>query len=199
MEATMNATATLTPTGATALDRVEEKPLYEVVNSQVVELPPMGIYASWVTLQVAYLLQTFAAPRSLGTIVMEALFILDPVRNTRGRPDLAFVSAQKWPADQPPPETGDWEVVPDLAVEVISPNDLAEDVLAKTREYFRFGVRQVWLIYPLDKEIYIYDSPTHPRVLTVNDEWDGGDLLPGLKLPVRSLFERQPQSTPTAG
>lgn len=195
----MNSIATLTPPKITEPDRVDEQPLYEVVNGQVVELSSMGAYASWVTMELAYLLRAFVGGRGIGTVVMEMLFILDLVRDTRRRPDVAFVSAQKWPPDRPPPETGDWEVVPDLAVEVVSPNDLAEKVLAKMREYFRFGVRQVWIVYPLDKEIYIYDSPTHPRVVTADEEWDGGELLPGLKLPMRSLFERQPQSTPTAG
>jgi Uma2 family endonuclease len=199
MEAMMNATATLSSPKTTARGPVEERPLYEVVNGQTVELPSMGAYATWITLELTILLRSFVLPRSLGAIVMEMLFILDPVRDTRRRPDVAFVSAQRWPSHQPPPETGDWEVVPDLAVEVVSPNDLAEKVLAKMREYFRFGVRQVWIVYPVDKEIYIYESPTHPRVLTADDELNGGELLPGLKLPVRSLFQQQPQTTPSTG
>jgi Uma2 family endonuclease len=121
------------------------------------------------------------------------------VRDIRRRPDVAFVSAQKWPLDQPLPETGDWEVIPDLAVEVVSPNDVFQDVLKKMAEYFRLGVRQVWIIIPSHRQIYCYDSPTtSPRVLNVGEELDGGTLLPGLRLPVGSLFQQQPQVAPAA-
>jgi Uma2 family endonuclease len=128
---------------------------------------------------------------------MEALFILDPIKNLRRRPDVAFVSAAKWPLDRLLPETGDWEIVPDLAVEVVSPNDIFLEVLSKMREYFRFGVRQVWIVVPNDQEIYIYNSPTSPHFLTAADELDGGTLLPGLNLPLDSFFQRQPEAAPS--
>src|SRR5205814_1449288 len=123
-----------------------EDTLYEVVNGQRVELPSMGIYASWITGQLDRRLGFFVDEHRLGTVVPEALFILDTEHNLRRRPDLAFVSAERWPLDRLIPETGDWEVVPDLAVEVISPNDLFEDVLGKMHEYFDKGVRQVWIL-----------------------------------------------------
>lgn len=131
-------------------------------------------------------------------MVVEGLFILDPVKNLRRRPDVAFVSAEKWPVDQPLPESGDWEMIPDLAVEVVSPNDIFQDVLAKMHEYFRLGVKQVWIVLPLDREIYFYDSPKDVRILTDVEELDGGALLPGLRLQVGSLFQRQPQTVTQA-
>ena len=78
----------------------------------------------------------------------EMLFVLDAEHNLRRRPDVAFVSTARWPLDRALPETGDWDVVPDLAVEVISPNDVFKDVLAKVREYFHYGVQVVWVIAP---------------------------------------------------
>lgn len=192
----MNATATLDPTTATA-GSVKEEPLYEVVNGQKVELPPMSIYAAWVASRIDRRMGSHVETHGLGTVVVEGLFILDPARDLRRRPDVAFVSAASWPLDRPLPETGDWELVPDLAVEVVSPNDVFQEVLAKMREYFRLGVKQVWIVLPVDQEIYVYDSPRTPRVLTVDDELDGGVLLPGLRLPLGSLFQRQPQSAPS--
>jgi Uma2 family endonuclease len=55
---------------------------------------------------------------------------------------VAFVSTERWPLERPIPEDGDWEVVPDLAVEVTSSHDLWDEVLAKMHEYFEKGVRQ---------------------------------------------------------
>jgi Uma2 family endonuclease len=137
-------------------------------------------------------------PGGLGRVVTEGLFILDPVSDLRRRPDVAFVSAEKWPLDRPLPESGDWEVVPDLAIEVTSPNDLFREVLAKVHEYFRLGVRQVWVVLPEDQEIYIYDSPTELRILTAADQLDRAPLLPGLRLPVAAIFQQQARAEPTA-
>src|SRR5712692_568598 len=120
-----------------------DEALYEIVNGQRVELPPMGVYASWIASRLQSTMGPFAEADRLGTVVTEALFILDAKRNWRRRPDVAFVSSQSWALERPIPEEGDWEVVPDLAVEVSSPNDLLKDVLAKMNEYFAFGVRQV--------------------------------------------------------
>lgn len=189
----MHAIATLDPSAA-AVGSAKEERLYEVVNGQKVELPPMSIYAAWIASRLQSRIGLFAETHGLGTVVTEGLFILDPVKDLRRRPDVAFVSATNWPLDRPLPETGDWEIVPDLAVEVISPNDVFQDVLAKMREYFRMGVKQVWIVLPVDREIYVYVSPRDLRILTADDELDGGVLIPGLRLPVGSLFQRQPQT-----
>jgi Uma2 family endonuclease len=191
----MHAIATLEPSAA-AVGPAKEEPLYEVVNGQKVELPPRSIYAAWVASRLQHRIGTFAETQGSGTVVAQGLFILDPVKDLRRRPDVAFVSAAKWLLDRPLPETGDWEMVPDLAVEVISPNDVFQDALAKMREYFRLGVKQVWIVLPVNREIYIYDSPKDVRILAADDELDGGALLPGLRLTVASLFQRQPQTAP---
>src|SRR5437899_12541857 len=88
----------------------------------------------------------FPVERLLGTVLIEGLFILDSEGDLRRRPDVAFVSAERWPLDRPIPEDGDWEVIPDLAIEVTSTYDLWDGVLAKMHEYFDKGVRQVWIV-----------------------------------------------------
>jgi Uma2 family endonuclease len=191
----MNALATLQPPAA-AVGPAPEEPLYEIVNGQKVELPPMSVYSNHVAGKLFSRLNAHAETNALGSAVMECLFILDPVRDVRRRPDVAFVSAARWPLDRLLPERGDWQIVPDLAVEVVSPNDVFQEVLNKMREYFHVGVSQVWIVLPMDHEIYVYDSPTSPRVLTAADELDGGALLPGLRLAVGSLFQRQPPAAP---
>jgi Uma2 family endonuclease len=101
------------------------------------------------------------------------------------------VSKDRWALDREIPEVGDWEVIPDLAVEVISPNEVHEDVLMKVNEYFAFGVRTVWVVVPRTREIYVYRTASDVRILTATDELDGGDLLPGFRLPLADLFRRQ--------
>lgn len=182
------------PPVSTPLVCVADEPLYEVVNGQRVELPPMSAYASWIASRLQSRLGPLTEVNQLGTVVTETLFILDAGRNLRRRPDLAFVSAQKWPLDRELPERGDWELVPDLAVEVISPSDLFSDVFAKMAEYFAVGVRQVWIVLPIEKQVHVYDSPTRVRILSGTEELDSGDLLPGFHVPVAALFKTQAQT-----
>ncbi len=102
-------------------------------------------------------------------------------------PDVSFVSAARIPAEGSP--SSKWEIAPDLAIEVISPNDVWEKVSDKVREYFAAGVRQVWLVSQLQQQVMIYDSPTQIRVVTANDDLTSETLLPGFKCRVSDLFQ----------
>jgi Uma2 family endonuclease len=169
---------------------VQDEPVYEIVNGQRVDLPPMSAYATWLASRLHLRLGLYAEDKGLGTFVTEMLFVLDAEHNLRRRPDVAFVSTARWPLDRALPETGDWDVVPDLAVEVISPNDIFKDVLAKVREYFHYGVQVVWVIAPEERQVYVYDAPTHVRILTGQDELTGGEVVPGFRLSLGHLFQQ---------
>jgi Uma2 family endonuclease len=168
----------------------QDEPLYEIVDGQRVDIQPMSAYATWIASRLHGRLWPYAEEHLLGTSVTEMLFILDAERDLRRRPDVAFVSAARWPLDRQLPSTGDWEVVPTLVVEVISSTDVFKDVLAKLREYFHYGVQLVWVISPEELQVYVYDSPTHVHILAASDELTGGEVLPGFRLPLMSLFQR---------
>jgi Uma2 family endonuclease len=101
-------------------------------------------------------------------------------------PDVSFVAAERIPLSGEP--EGIWPFAPDLAVEVVSPNDLYEKVLAKVREYLAAGVRQVWLISPEHRTVTIHETPTRTRTLGEEDELSSEELLPGFRCAVRELF-----------
>ncbi|MCS7167969.1 MAG: Uma2 family endonuclease [Gemmatales bacterium] len=166
--------------------------LHEIEYGRRVEVPAMGILAIRLASQIGALLRNYGEMNRLGWHVVEGLFVLDAERDLRRRPDVAFVSAQRWPLDKPLPAQGDAPVVPDLVVEVISPNDTAEKLLTKLLEYFRHGVRLVWVVYPLQKLVYVYTGPTAVRILTEQDELDGGEVLPGFRLQLAELFAAVP-------
>jgi Uma2 family endonuclease len=173
----------------------QDDSLYEIIDGQRVDLLPMSAYATWLASRLHSRLSPYAEDQGLGTTVTEMLFVLDAERDLRRRPDVAFVSTNRWPLDRVLPRTGDWVVVPNLAVEVISPNDVFQDVLAKLREYFQYGVQVVWVIAPEEQQVYVYDAPAHVRILTVQDELTGGEVVPGFRLPLSLLF--QPSAAPT--
>jgi Uma2 family endonuclease len=164
--------------------------LYEVVNGERVEQPEMSIQANLIAFRLATRLSDDVDRSQFGTVTMEALVILDAEANLRRRPDVCFVSAERWPLDREVPETGDWEVVPDLAIEVISPNDTVENLFTKLDEYFDCGVRQVWLVLPERREVYVYDSPTDVRKLGGEAVLTGGEIIPGFEIALPSLFRR---------
>jgi Uma2 family endonuclease len=168
-----------------------EEPLYEVVHGQRVELPPMSAEATWIAGRLDQRLGPFAEDNRLGTVVPEMLFILDRETDLRRRPDVAFVSAERWPLDRNPPAVGDWEVVPDLTIEVVSPNDDMEDVLAKVGEYFDHGVRQVWVVVPGQQQVYVYDARAVVRIVAAPADLET-PLLPGWRLPLAALFRVPP-------
>jgi Uma2 family endonuclease len=166
-----------------------EDALYEVVNGQRVEIPPMGAYQGEIASALCGFLRPFATTRRLGKVVVEVLFDFGRAEMPQRRPDLAFVSYERWPRGRQVPETNAWDVVPDLAVEVVSPTNLAEEIVQKVNEYFAAGVRQVWVIYANVRQVYVYDTPTSIRVVAHGGELDGGAILPGFRLAPASLFE----------
>jgi Uma2 family endonuclease len=162
---------------------------YEVVEGKFVETPRMGAFESVIASILQTYLGPFAMEKELGRVATETLFVLSETRKLRRRPDVAYVSYERWPRNRRVPGTEAWGVVPDLAVEVVSPSNTADEVLGKIREYFQAGVRRVWVIYPTEEQAYVYRSPTKNVILTTSDEFDGEDVLPGFRLGLSKLFE----------
>lgn len=176
------------PTAKTVADEL----LYEVVNGQRRELPPMGAYENWIAGWLVQLLGPYVTTHRLGRVLPETLFLLDRSADLQRRPDVAFVSYGTWPQDRQVPNTSAWSIIPDLAVEVVSPTNTATEVVEKLADYFRAGVKLVWVIYPSHRQVYVYDSPITPRVQVIGQELDGGTVIPGFRLRLTTLFEVDP-------
>ena len=171
------------------LEAMRNDLLYEVVDNQVRELPPMGVEEGLLASTLMRILSNFAWSAGLGEVVSEILFLLIAAKKRQRRPDLAFVSFQRWPRGRRVPSAAAWEVVPNLAIEVVSPTNFANDVLEKIEDYFLSGVERVWVIYPTVAKLYDYDSPESVCILTRDKTLEGGALLPGFQLPLAELFE----------
>jgi Uma2 family endonuclease len=178
----------LEPQSASMRPPIEE-PLYEVVDGKSVELPPMGFYECGIASILGYYMEHFSRSNQLGRVRIETLFCLGLENDLERRPDVAFVSFKRWPKKRRLPRTNAGQIVPDLAVEVISETNLAKDVQIKINEYFRAGVGLVWVVFPDLNQIHVYESPTDVRILKQTEELDGGKVLPGFRLPVAALFE----------
>lgn len=180
-----------TENGST-LPTVPDDGLYELVDGELVE-KDVGAREIEIACDVAYALSSFARPRRLGRAITEMVFRIDKTRNLQPRPDSSFISDARWPFRKRVPDVPVWDMVPDLAVEVVSSTDSANQVQKKRLEYFRAGVRLLWVIHPEQREAHVFTSTMSVEILTVDRELDGGDILPGFRLPLASLFEDEPE------
>jgi Uma2 family endonuclease len=101
-------------------------------------------------------------------------------------PDIAFVAAARIPPEGDP--IGPWKIAPDLAVEIVSPNDLIEEIETKLSEYFAAEVKQVWLVSPQLQTVSVYDALNKVTILQATDELTSPALLPGFCCLVAELF-----------
>jgi len=166
--------------------------LYEVVDGQVVE-KKMSARETEIASILVGMLTPYLRTNRLGKVVGEMLFRINPENDLRRRPDVAFVSHARWPFNRRVPNVPVWDMVPDLAIEVVSPSNSASTILRKVHDYFKAGVARVWVVYPEQTEVYIYSTPQQVQVVGIGQELDGGDLLPGFRLPVAVLFEDDPE------
>jgi Uma2 family endonuclease len=181
--------STTPPVNQAVVQITDEDILYEVVDDQVVELAPTGAYEVWIASVLGAHLATFVTEHQLGRAVQEMLFDLTVATGRKRRPDVAFVSFDRWPRHRRIPRIDAWEVVPNLAVEVVSRTDSGDSVVDKVAEYFHAGVERVWIVFPSQEQVYVYDSPTSVRILTRTDGLSGDPIVPLFRLPLVELFE----------
>jgi Uma2 family endonuclease len=127
----------------------------------------------------------YAAPRKLGWVTSnDAGVILERDPDTVRGPDVAFWSILR----QPEVPEGYFEIPPDLAVEVLSPDDRRSKVRDKIREYLANGVTLVWLVDPESRAVTVYARTLRGMELDTTDTLDGGDVFPGFSCQVADLF-----------
>src|SRR5262245_19691816 len=107
-------------------------------------------------------------------------------------PDVSFVRWEKLPGRQRPTEPIP-DLVPDLAIEVLSEANTPGEMKRKLKEYFLAGVTLVWFVDPRKRTVEVFTAPDSSTTLAEGQTLGGGDVLPGLRLPVESIFARVPR------
>ena len=121
----------------------------------------------------------------LGTVVAaETGFVLARDPDTVRAPDIAFLGATR-PSG---PQRGYYPGAPDLAVEVLSPDDRPSYVVEKVAEWLEAGTIAVWVIDPRTRTVTVHSAGELAGVLEESDVLTGGILLPGFALAVRDIF-----------
>jgi Uma2 family endonuclease len=110
------------------------------------------------------------------------------------KPSVSFVRFGRFP-DQRLPE-GWATIAPDLAVEVVSPSELAEELEERLDDYRMAGVPLVWVIYPELRKVRVLRREGSPSDLREDDELSGEDVVPGFRCLLREILPRvQPAET----
>jgi Uma2 family endonuclease len=173
--------------------RKDDDPLYEILDGQRVELPPMSTLATRVASNLHMYLGHYLVSNRIGEAVVDGLFRLPLPKERNRRPDVAFISADTIAQAPNPGSDNAWAVVPELMVEVVSPHDYGEEIIERIDEYFTAGTKLVWIVYPTWRLVYVYESPYGVRILRETDHLEGGVVLPAFRLPIVSLFPTTPR------
>jgi Uma2 family endonuclease len=163
--------------------------LFELVDGELVEIAGVTAFHGFVAGALLGLLSAFARERNLGLAFPDnTAYVLRRSPDLVRIPGVSYVSWPRVPEGGIP--EGFWEIAPDLAVEIVSPSDVAQEVYRKVHEYLDAGTRIVWVLWPTYRAITLYAEGGIVRDLGPEDVLEGGDVLPGFQVSVGELFER---------
>ena len=159
---------------------------YELSRGELVPMTPVGFQHSAIVGRLGKILSNYVDDKNLGIVGMEGGFKLLLQPETTRAPDLHFVSRERLAKEGIPQNFAQFP--PDLAVEVLSPADTASEIQKKVEEYLTGGVPLVWIVDPALQRVTVYRSLQDIRILTPEDELDGGQVVPGFRVNVAEIF-----------
>lgn len=158
---------------------------YELVDGEIL-VSPTGVRHSQIAASIIYLLAAYLENNPIGRVYTPDIGIWFPNENLRS-PDVTFVRTEKLPGGKAPNTFG--EFIPDLTVEVLSPNDSLREVGRKIGEYLECGVPLVWLVDPARETVTVYRSLSETEQLRSQDTLTAEPILPGFSCPVSKFFQ----------
>lgn len=159
---------------------------YELVEGRLVVSEPPGWTHGSIAVHVSAVLHAFVRAHGLGRVVVDSGYVLARRPDTVRGPDVSFVRTVRLPA--PDVAHRFYEGAPDLAVEIVSPDDRAAEVARKVAGYLRAGSGAVWVVYPDTRSVVVHTPDGLARLLGPDDVLTGGDALPGFAVTVGELF-----------
>ncbi|UBF29273.1 Uma2 family endonuclease [Kovacikia minuta CCNUW1] len=159
---------------------------YELVNGELLDMGNSGMEHGEIGSFLGGSLSLYVRSRKLGVVCDSSTAFTMKSGNKRS-PAISFVVRERLQGRKRLPK-GFFEGSPDLAVEILSPNNTVEEIHTKIVEYFENQTRLVWVIHPDEKYVLVYHSPEPDRLLRLDDQLEGETVIPGFSLPVRELF-----------
>jgi Uma2 family endonuclease len=158
----------------------------ELVYGELVELMPVGFLHAMLVGRILFWIMSFLETHRLGKTGTELGMFLAHNPDLVYAPDVFFISKAREPAAD---SRRFFEGAPDLAVEVLSPDDRPGKRNAKIQAYLAGGTRLVWVVDPDNSTVTIFRPSFPPHVYSGRDEVTGEDVLPGFSFQVERLFK----------
>lgn len=161
--------------------------LYELVDGILVEKDTAS-FESFIAALLVHLINKYLDEHALGIVLTEG----GPLRilPTRTRmPDVSFIRWERFPQGEMPVHQKVFQVVPDLAVEILSAGNTAAEMDLNCDEYQRAGVRLIWYIDPRSRSATVYTGDGKEERIGEDGSLNGGDVLPGFEGHLRDLFD----------
>ena len=159
--------------------------LFELTRGTLLE-KTMGTLESIIAATIVRILGNYVSENELGVVLgADGMLRLD--ENLVRIPDVSFVAKDRLPGGRIPDEAIA-RLVPNIAIEVISPSNSTEEMTTKLADYFRAGVDRVWYVYPRTSTIHVYETESNFTELTVQDLLKDHSTLPTFQVPVRDIF-----------
>jgi Uma2 family endonuclease len=158
----------------------------ELVRGELILMTPAGFEHGSIVVNVTLPLGGFVRKHRLGIVTgAETGFHIACDPDTVRAPHVGFVRAERVPSTR---LRGFFPGAPDLAVEVLSPDDRATQVLAKVNDWLAAGCLLVWVVDPAKRTVSVYHKQGETLTLGAEDELSGDDVLQGFRLSVGEIF-----------
>ena len=186
-ETRVKSSPTITAEEFLKMDLGEEA--FELVEGEMIEMPPGSELHGRVCFKVALALELFGARTGHGFVTTNDSAVVTQ-RNpatVRGADVIYYSNARRSESllSQTPSS-----VPPDLVVEVVSPGNTAADLYRRISEYLSIGVGMVWIVHPVRRTLTIYrgGDDAMPIVLREDDALASLEELPGFEAKTADFF-----------
>ena len=156
--------------------------LLELIHGEIVEKMPTeehGIVAG----NTVFALRSYVQTHKSGRVGVEVRHRIPEDECNSRMPDVSYSTVRRALVTK-----GSVPTMPDLAVEVQSPDDSIKAMREKAAYYLANGAKLVWLVYPRKRMVEVYAANGHIDMLREGDTLSGEDLLPGFMMPVADFF-----------
>jgi Uma2 family endonuclease len=162
--------------------------LHELIRGEVTTMSLPGGRHGKIAAKILRMLGNYVERESIGeTYAAETGFLIERDPDTVRGADVSFIRAERLQEIVDPDKHVPF--APDLAVEVVSPNDRSPNVLEKVHDWLTAGSRMVWVVEARSHTITVHRQGIEPRVLMADETIDGGDVVPGFSCRVADCFE----------
>ncbi len=155
---------------------------YELIHGTIVERMAPTQEHGFIAVNISSELRAYVKANSLGRVSVETAHTAPNDDYNVRIPDVSFISGEGLV------KQGAVPTMPDLAVEIKSPDDTYAELREKANYYLSNGAKLVWLVYPQPQRVEVYAVGRPVATLEAGDTLTGGAVLPGFSITVADLF-----------